>query len=333
VLQARAPDVKEHDKMRVLLVSAWGGGRAFDELKRCASLDRFKVHTLTADPNEADLILFTENVHFDDPEWAKVLDHAHVRDHREKCFLYNEADTPWCVMQGLYCSMPKRAFQPRRQKAFNYLYTMNARLGEAAAERRWLYSFMGAANWDARRRILKLRDDRAVLEDTSTFNIWRGTADVPQRQERYADVLRQSLYVLCPRGAGTSSYRLFETMRTGIAPVLISDEWVPPDGPDWDAFMLRVPEAQVEQLPEIMRKHEREAVERGIRARLAYERYFSPEVQFHRAVEACRALLETRVVPEAVSRLVPSLEHQRSRVHRWLHHGAMFVRNRFGVDF
>src|SRR6476646_4527023 len=151
--------------MKVLVVSAWGpGGRAYEELVRCAGLDRFKVHTLTDNPIEADLILFAETVHFDDPEWRTLREHPYVERYREKCFVYNEADTPWCVLPGLYCSMPKRAFQPRRQKAFHYLYTMNDKVsGPSRAERRWLYSFMGAANHDSRRRILRLKDSRAVL--------------------------------------------------------------------------------------------------------------------------------------------------------------------------
>jgi hypothetical protein len=92
--------------------------------------------------------------------------------------------------------------------------------------------------------------------------------------------------------------------------------------------MLRVPEGHVGELPDLLRAREDDAVDRGIRARLAYERFFSDEVQFHRAVEACRSLLDTRIVPEAMARLVPSLEHQRSRVHRWLHEGKQFVQSK-----
>src|SRR5882724_4036710 len=170
--------------MKVQLVSAFGGGRAYEELTRCAGLDRFKVHRLTENPEEADVILFAETVHFDDPEWRTVRQHPYLERFREKCFLYNESDEPWCVMPGLYCSMPRRSFQPRRQKAFNYLYTMNDKVrGPASAERRSLYSFMGASNANARRRILKLVDARAVLEDTSQFNIWVSTT-VEERERR-----------------------------------------------------------------------------------------------------------------------------------------------------
>lgn len=317
--------------MKVLLASAWGGGRAVEELTRCAGVDRFRVHSLTGNPEEAELILFAETVHFDDPEWRTLRQHPYLQRFREKCFLYHEGDTPWCVLPGLYCSMPRRAFQPRRQKAFNYLYTMNDEVaGPSTAPRRWLYSFMGAANHASRRRLLKLRDSRAVLEDTSAYNQWKpmDSAERDRRQRRYVEVLEGSKFVLCPRGAGTSSYRMYETMKMGIAPVVISDEWVEPDGPDWGTFLLRVREDDVARIPELLRGHEHEAEERGLRARTAYEQFFSSQVQFHRAVEACRELLAMRVLPEAVTRYRPSIEHARSTLHRWAHESKVFVKQR-----
>jgi hypothetical protein len=317
--------------VRVHVASAWGGGRAHEELLASAARDRFGVHTLTDDAHAADVVLFAEMVHFDDPEWRKVLGHPLMQRYREKCFLYNEADEPWCVMPGLYCSMPRRSFQPRRQRAFSYLYTLNDKLeGPSDHERRWLYSFIGAANHDARRRLLRLNDARALLEDTSLFNMWKmpDPAEKERRTRRYAEVMAASLFVICPRGAGTSSYRLYESMMMGIAPVLVSDEWVAPDGPDWGAFLLKVREADVAELPRILRSHERQAIARGIRARKAWEQWFSPEVRFHRAAEACRELLALRLVPESVARLLPSVEHQRSRVRRWLHQGKAYVRER-----
>jgi len=82
----------------------------------------------------------------------------------------------------------------------------------------------------------------------------------------------------------------------------------------------------VAALPRILREHEAEALERGARAHAAYQEWFSPEVQFHRAVEALRELVARRVLPEAVSRFRPSLEHQRARLRRWLQVGKRYVR-------
>ncbi|MBL8950036.1 MAG: exostosin family protein [Myxococcaceae bacterium] len=318
--------------MRVLVHSAWGEGRAVEQLVRSAALDRFRVHSLTTDPLEADVILFAETVHFEDPTWRTVRTHPYLARYREKCFLYNEADHPWCVLPGLYCSMPRRAFQPARQKAFGYLYTMNEQVRgpSPAIERRWLYSFIGSANHESRRRILRLRDARALLEDTSTFNIWLPVepGERERRERRYAEVMQASLFALCPRGAGTSSYRLYEAMKLGIAPVVVGDEWVAPEGPAWHTFLLRVAEAEVARLPELLRGREAEALERGKRARRAWEEHFAPEVQFHRAAEACGELLKLRRVPESVARYRPSVERARTTVHRWLHEGKMYLRAR-----
>jgi hypothetical protein len=332
VLRSAVGDPNYTFSMKVLLTSAWGTGRALEALLRSASVDHARVHVLTENPDEAEVILFAETTHFEDPEWVALRHHPYVDAFREKCFVYNEADTPWCVLPGLYCSMPRRAFQLRRQKAFSYLYTMNGYVsGPAKGRRRWLYSFLGAANHLSRRRILKLCDARALLEDTSLYNQWLSTdsAENERRQRRYVEVLEGSKFVLCPRGAGTSSYRLYETMKMGIAPVLISDEWVAPEGPDWESFMLRVPEDEVGRLPELLRGHEHESQEWGRRACAAYHRFFSPEVQFHRAIEACRELLALRVLPEAVARFRPSLEHARATIHRWAAAGKVYVQQRF----
>ncbi len=36
-----------------------------------------------------------------------------------------------------------------------------------------------------------------------------------------------------PRGIGASSVRIFEAMRAGRAPVIISDDWIVPPVGDW----------------------------------------------------------------------------------------------------
>ena len=51
--------------------------------------------------------------------------------------------------------------------------------------------------------------------------------------------------MLCPRGQGTSSIRLFEAMRMGIAPVIISDKWIGPKGPEWESFAVFVKEKDI----------------------------------------------------------------------------------------
>ena len=84
---------------------------------------------------------------------------------------------------------------------------------------------------------------------------------------------RSSFFV---RGAGTSSIRLFEMLEAGIAPVIISDDWIPPHGPRWDEFALRMPERDVGRVYEIVKSHEGEFGERGARRPDELTKVFAP---------------------------------------------------------
>ncbi len=45
---------------------------------------------------------------------------------------------------------------------------------------------------------------------------------------RYNHILSESVFSLCPEGAGPNSLRLWESLAVGSIPVVISDDWVPP---------------------------------------------------------------------------------------------------------
>jgi Exostosin family len=310
--------ISESPSKRVFLATAYEPGRAFEAMARAATADRIARHKRVDDPAEADIILFVENVHFDDPWFRRLLAHDLVRRHPDKVLMYNEMDRPWCILPGLYCSMPKRSFQQQRQRAFCYLYTVNPFIDSYSQQESpdILFSFLGAPNHKLRRRIYALNEPDGIVEDTSAFSLWRPLppAEVEEHSRHYASILGRSKFVLCPRGAGTSSYRLFETMQAGRAPVLISDQWVEPVGPDWSRFLLRVPEADVESLPAVLRRHEHEAAERGAAAREAWLRWFAPDVCFTTAVDAAAAILDASSPADGWRRCLSSLEAARVRL-------------------
>lgn len=118
----------------------------------------------------------------------------------------------------------------------------------------------------------------------------------------YAEAVANSKFVLCPRGFGVSSLRIFETMKAGRVPVIISDDWVPPDGPAWASFSMRVREKDIRALSEILERHEISAGEWGTLARLNWEQWFSEEASFHRIVEWCVSIMQSRKIPERYMR-------------------------------
>jgi Exostosin family len=113
-----------------------------------------------------------------------------------------------------------------------------------------------------------------------------------QRRERFRHVLSRSRFVLCPRGAGTSSVRLYEALAGGRVPVIISDDWVAPIGPDWDSFSLRWPEGRVQGLVEAIEERDADWPKLSAAAAAAYRDFFAPTVAFHRIVELFSELRE-----------------------------------------
>ena len=87
-------------------------------------------------------------------------------------------------------------------------------------------------------------------------------------------------------------------METGITPVIIADDWVPPTGPKWEEFALFVPETQIASLYEIIRQHENEWIERGRKARQAYETWFAPQVYWRFLMQSIQVIQKHQRVPE-----------------------------------
>ncbi len=148
---------------------------------------------------------------------------------------------------------------------------------------RFLWSFKGSQITHAvRKHLFELCAPDAFVEDTSARslpNLMRKTNIAEQKQflRGYCDLLRDSAFIVCPRGVGASSMRIFEAMRAGRAPVVISDDWTPPPFVNWDRCCLRISEKQIKELPDYLRQDSSEAEQLGQTARKEWERVFGEE--------------------------------------------------------
>ena len=103
------------------------------------------------------------------------------------------------------------------------------------------------------RALAGLSASTIVEPDIVVRDVYFGVYDVA-RQERmraeFAAQMRASDYVLCVRGAGNFSVRLFETLAMGRVPVLLETDLVLPcaDVIDWDAIAVRVPLAAIDDV-------------------------------------------------------------------------------------
>jgi Exostosin family len=295
--------------MRVHLTSASGerSGLAISALhkvQQCAQLDRIRTHTLTDDPDVADIILFVETDQGIGPFGTQLRRHPLVRRMPDKCFAYNSSDNPVAHLPGLYASIEKRRYNPKRVRSTHYLsthITIPEPKTKPMADRALLYSFVGAAqNAKVRQDLMLLRHARGKCVDTSAevATVW----DDPLRRavfvDDYATTLAETKFALCPRGCGAGSMRLFEAMRVGCVPVILSDEWVQPSGPNWADFSVVVPEHEVLGLPRLLEELEPTAEAKSVIARQVWADWFSDEVTFHRLIEWCVELLHGRAVSE-----------------------------------
>ena len=279
-------------------------------LRESQRRDRFGAHTVTADPAAADLILFVRTLSHDGAVFRRLLAHPLVRRHRARCFLYDLNDRIVPVLPGIYPSVERRWHHRARTRSGPYLEeSANPFLvyDPDFAQRRYLYSFLGAVRSAAvRGRLAAMgHGPRGLFVDTSARaeQIARyGTAD--ERREfarQYAEATTLSQFVLCPRGVGVSSRRLFETMAMGRAPVVLADDWVPPDGPAWERSCVFIPEADCERLPDLLAEREGEALAMGREARRQWEEWYAPEVLFHRTVESCLSIGREWRLPDPAS--------------------------------
>ncbi len=283
--------------MKLHLLSAYRDHPALDQLIECGSADRVGRHELTSSPDEADAILFVENAQFSDYLYRELLKHELIAAYPDKIFMYNEADKPWATLPGLYCSMPDTAFEYDHQVAFPYVQTPNpyvSQINDWELEKRWLYSFVGSVSHRCRKDVLALGTQCDGVVDTSEFDTWHSEGTDRLSQElKFAEHMARSQFVLCPRGIGTSSARLFETMEAGIAPVIISDHWVPTEHIDW-SFAVQVPENSVDTIPDVLEAIADESADRGRAARDAWASAYSADTLFNTAAESIAYLLDIK---------------------------------------
>lgn len=290
--------------MKVFVLSAYPPPHDFvsNWLIASASEDPFGIHTRAEDPDLADLIVFAEGHTAGDPYYFAVRNHPLRKRYPDRCFLYHDEDYVVPLLPGLYPALEIEDRDPAYAVGAPYMgrITENPVRGPAPvpdAVADVLYSFIGSATTHpVRREIMKLvHDERACCEDTRAARSW---ALSPEERTvylaRFFDITARSKFVLCPRGHSPSTYRLFETMEAGRAPVIVSDAFTPPAGPDWATFSLRVAEADTATIPTVVRGHEHAAAEMGARARTAWELWFAPAVSFHRTVEACQEIATRR---------------------------------------
>jgi hypothetical protein len=230
--------------------------------------------TLVGDPSDAELILLADTGYFGWSDLVASIDRCSVFDGKYVLTI-NNSDWPYPVFDGFYPSLTRHwpgAFSWAFYLDPTSIYIERGQM----YQRKFLYSFVGRARTHRIRRQLLALD----TVDCPCIDI----DDIPQRlvnfdyYNSYNRFIYNSHFVLCPRGFGASSIRLFEVMRAGRAPVIISNKWIAPPLVDWSSFAIRINEDDILSIPNVLARHKDEAEERGRLAKQEYDRYFCSDV-------------------------------------------------------
>jgi hypothetical protein len=255
-----------------------------------AARDRFKVHTLVDAPEDADILLFTE-AHLLDDDWSlSTLRHSELwKRHADRSMVYDERDKPWCWAPGVYVSMPRKRFDVVMQRAWGY-YQIHPRPRDGARD--LLASFVASRSAPCRAPLFDLKHDRVLVSEAKGFVFYDPTSsDFERSRFRFEESLVRSKFVLCPRGRGTSSIRMYEAMSAGCVPVIIADDWVPPHGIDLNRCTIRWPEGRAKGLLDRLELLEPHWDEMSAAAVATFDDNFGPEASYHRIIELCSQLV------------------------------------------
>ncbi|WP_293862542.1 exostosin family protein [uncultured Alsobacter sp.] len=217
------------------------------------------------------------------PQIADALPPGRKRSRLDrKVITWDAADFPTGRYSGLYCSLDKRLFDAGRHATFCYPISYNEVVDFTPLETASVdFSFHGGITSGVRQKIVALWQGWGKFNATCVVQggPWKSMFDRSglDVKVRYAEGISKSRFVICPRGNGHGSIRLFEVLKAGRVPVIISDRYVLPPHIDWTSCAIVVPEIDVAALPEIVAAHMPRWSAMAATARRTWEEHFSSD--------------------------------------------------------
>ncbi len=197
-------------------------------------------------------------------------------DNRRLCTL-NYEDSPPGFLPGLYSSLETFKFDPSIHISWPHLVLPNEQINEVNPGEElpvtMLFTFSGSCSNPIRREIFDLYKSRPGKYKINEVKKWYNHN--LSEKKSYINDIRQSKFVLCPKGIASYSHRITETLALKKVPVVIADDWVPFSIPEKDYF-VRVKEIDLPNLVQILEKKEEEYEKLRAAAVNVYTKYFDP---------------------------------------------------------
>ncbi len=150
-----------------------------------------------------------------------------------------------------FCGLSRPVSRKERLKEPLYYVAMRLRTGRAAVS-----PYKGI---EVRNRALRLLAESPAVSAnfvTQGRGMFLNSANVVEEKralrKQFVANMEQSDYILCARGSGNYSFRLYETLSCGRIPVFIDTDCVLPFDSqiDWKRFVVWIDESELDRLPE-----------------------------------------------------------------------------------
>ncbi|MEJ8820541.1 exostosin family protein [Variovorax humicola] len=262
----------------------------------------------SATPGDADAIVLNELWSF--KEWRYIetlLADPVASKYPHKVYTINLDDAATGLLRGIYACLPHSRMQRALHRTVPFPKPPNEFVLAGPEGLRPAPSYLATwrgnpkSNHALRYGLLSLYAD-SPLTKMETTDSWLNHA--PGEKRHYVDLLLAGHFSLCPAGWAPATFRIYESMALGVPPVLIADEFVPPQGPDWDRCSVRVAEKDLPRLEQTLQAHLPKAADLGGEARKAWLRYFSPEHMMSYYADALLSCIQARSASDSAEKEV-----------------------------
>jgi len=263
-------------------VNAWidaPGNRREWEIFLASVISNAPPGSIATDAAVADVVIHSSNEQIGDRCTASLIRPLAKADIER--FVWDWGDRPTGRHSGFYCSLPSSLFDADRHRTFCYPIAFNEMIEEfPQPDAKYNFGFIGGLTAGVRGRLFRYLRPRES-SDNAIYKIqgadWHKVSDRngSSIKDEYADFLRTTKFILCPRGYGVGTARLFEAMKAGRVPVIISNGYVPPAGIDWTACSIAIRENEISTLPVVLAARLQDWPQMASAARAAWEHNFS----------------------------------------------------------
>lgn len=174
-----------------------------------------------------------------------------------------------------------KIFTPHASTKNNFIsiphYTVNSFENNISITDRNLFSFTGANTNPVRKCLANLYPNYCKIT-----NEWFDTKNLGT----FKNTLINSKFGLCPRGTGLGTLRMWETLASGVVPVIISDNYKFPLEHiiEWENISVTVKESDIHLIDKILKNYSDKTIENMIeKGTEIYNTYFSND-KLHKTI-------------------------------------------------